>query len=248
MRHRVAHRKLGRKTAHRIATLRTLSSALFTHERVETTMGKAKELRSFAERLITRARKDSLHSRRLVARRLRDSIEEKLVQRLFDEIAPRFADRPGGYTRIVRTAPRRGDNAEMAIVELVERKEKAPPKAAETPARGRAKKGEAAKPETPEADGEPAKVAKAKTAKPTKGAKSARAAKPAKAAKPAEAGRAEKKAEPEAPAQPERPGKPGKPGKKEKAAKGKFQTAAGNAFRRFTGRKSDFKPKHEKGG
>jgi large subunit ribosomal protein L17 len=103
-----------------MATLQSLAAALFTHERISTTMGKAKELRSYAERLITRARKDSVHSRRLVAAELKD---RTLVKHLFDEIAPRFTDRPGGYTRIMRMVPRRGDSAEMAIIELVERRE-----------------------------------------------------------------------------------------------------------------------------
>lgn len=132
MRHRTAHRKLGRTTEHRIATLRNLASSLFVHERITTTLGKAKELRPFAEKLITQARIDTVHSRRLVARDLPD---RDLVKHLFDEVAPRFAERPGGYTRIIRAMPRRGDNADMAVVELVVRKEKekraAEPKAAD---------------------------------------------------------------------------------------------------------------------
>ncbi len=121
MRHRCANRKLGRTSEHRIATLRNLSAALIEHERITTTMGKAKELRPFAERLISRAQNDTIHSRRLVARDIQD---RDLVKRLFDEIAPRFSGRPGGYTRILRTMPRRGDAAEMAVVELVVRHEK----------------------------------------------------------------------------------------------------------------------------
>jgi large subunit ribosomal protein L17 len=121
MRHRVAHRKLGRKTEHRIATLRNLASSLFLHERIETTLFKAKDLRPFAERIISKARQDTVHSRRVVARHIHD---RELVKRLFSDIGPRFMDRPGGYTRILHTAPRRGDAAEMAIVELVVRKEK----------------------------------------------------------------------------------------------------------------------------
>ncbi len=117
MRHRWAHRKLGRTTEHRRALLRNLATALFQHERITTTLPKAKELRSYAEKLITRARRDTVHDRRLVARELRD---RTLVRHLFDEIAPRYAGRPGGYTRIVRLMTRRGDGAEMAIIELVE--------------------------------------------------------------------------------------------------------------------------------
>ena len=121
MRHRCANRKLGRTSEHRIATLRNLATALIEHERITTTMGKAKELRPYAERLITKAQQDTVHARRIVARDLHD---RDIVKRLFDEIAPRFSGRPGGYTRVLRTMPRRGDAAEMAIVELVVRKEK----------------------------------------------------------------------------------------------------------------------------
>ncbi|HHN74495.1 MAG TPA: 50S ribosomal protein L17 [Acidobacteria bacterium] len=120
MRHRWGYRKLGRKSEHRRATLRNLATALFVHERITTTLANAKELRSYAERLITRARNDSVHSRRIVARELHS---RTVVKHLFDEIAPRFADRPGGYTRIMKMMPRRGDNAEMAIIELVSRKD-----------------------------------------------------------------------------------------------------------------------------
>ncbi|MDH3285700.1 MAG: 50S ribosomal protein L17 [Acidobacteriota bacterium] len=120
MKHRAGHRKLNRTTEHRLATMRNLATALFTHERIKTTTPKAKELRSFAERLITKARKDSVHSRRLIARDLGD---RAVVKRLFDDIAPRYMDRAGGYTRILKLGPRRGDAAEMSIVELVARDE-----------------------------------------------------------------------------------------------------------------------------
>ena len=118
MRHRVAHRKLGRTTPHRIALLRNLTTALFERERIRTTLPKAKEVRPFAERLITLARRedDRLHARRLAARDIHD---RKIVKKLFDSIGPRFATRPGGYTRIMRLGPRQGDGAEMAILELV---------------------------------------------------------------------------------------------------------------------------------
>ncbi len=131
--HRVAHRKLGRKTEHRIATLRNLASALIEHERIETTLYKAKELRPFAEKLISRARHDSVHARRVIASTIHD---RDLVKRLFDDIAPRFIDRPGGFTRIMRTTTRKGDAAEMAIIELVVRKEKEAPKAPEGSPKG----------------------------------------------------------------------------------------------------------------
>ena len=118
MRHRVAHRKLGRTTSHRISLLRNLATALFERERIRTTLMKAKEVRPFAERLITLARRedDRLHARRLAARDIHD---RAVVKKLFDTIGARFATRPGGYTRILRLGPRRGDGAEMAILELV---------------------------------------------------------------------------------------------------------------------------------
>ena len=118
MRHRVHHRKLGRKTAHRIATLRTLATALFERERIQTTLMKAKELRPYAEKLITLAKRDDgkLHALRQVAADIRDGA---VVKKLFDTLGARFSSRPGGYTRILRLGPRKGDGAEMAIVELL---------------------------------------------------------------------------------------------------------------------------------
>ena len=125
MRHRVSHRKLGRVTEHRIAMLRNQAEALLRHERIETTMPKAKELRPFVERLITIAKRglaegaangQALHARRLV---LRDIQDRDVVGKLFDTIAPRFEGRPGGYTRILRIGYRRGDSAEVAQIELV---------------------------------------------------------------------------------------------------------------------------------
>lgn len=121
MRHRVAHRKLGRITPHRIALLRNLATALFESERIRTTLAKAKELRPFAERLITLAKREGepevrLHHRRQVARDIHDP---KIVRKLFDTLGARFIGRPGGYTRILRLGTRQGDGAEMAIVELI---------------------------------------------------------------------------------------------------------------------------------
>ena len=118
MRHRVAHRKLGRTTPHRLALLRNLATALFERERIRTTLAKAKELRPYAERLITLAKRDEdrLHARRLVLRDIRDP---KIVRKLFDSLGTRYADRNGGYTRILRLGARKGDAAEMAIVELL---------------------------------------------------------------------------------------------------------------------------------
>src|SRR5215472_4356353 len=113
MRHRVAYRKLGRLTPHRAALLRNLASALFERERIRTTLMKAKELRPYAEKLITLAKRDDdrLHARRLV---LRDIQDTQVVKKLFDSLGARFATRAGGYTRILRLGPRRSDGAEMA--------------------------------------------------------------------------------------------------------------------------------------
>jgi large subunit ribosomal protein L17 len=118
MRHNVAHRKLGRTTPHRIAMLRNMATALFERERIRTTLPKAKELRPFAEKLITLAKRenDRLHARRQAARHIQDPA---IVQKLFDTIGARFAGRPGGYTRILRLGTRHGDGAEMAYLELV---------------------------------------------------------------------------------------------------------------------------------
>jgi len=125
MRHRRAHRKLGRVADHRIAMFRNQAHALIKYEHIETTVPRAKELRPFVERLITIAKRGVaggdgngklLHARRLV---LRDLPDQAVVGKLFDTIAPRFAGRPGGYTRIIRLGYRRGDSAEVAQVELV---------------------------------------------------------------------------------------------------------------------------------
>src|SRR5215213_5090417 len=145
MRHRVAHRKLGRKTEHRIALLRNLCTSLIVHERLITTLPKAKELRPFAERVITLGKRAlasdapgaALHARRLAAgyfhagnsNRVPDGGYKRpqaprtagvlALEKLFDEIAARFVDRPGGYTRILKLGARKGDGAEMALIELV---------------------------------------------------------------------------------------------------------------------------------
>jgi len=125
MRHRNAHRKLGRDTSHRTALLRNQAEALLRHERIETTVPKAKELRPYVERLITIAKRGvkandpkgvSLSARRLV---MRDVLNETVVTKLFDQLAPRFMERAGGYTRILKLGHRRGDAAEMALIELL---------------------------------------------------------------------------------------------------------------------------------
>jgi len=125
MRHRVAHRKLGRVTEHRISLLRNQATALLRHEHIETTVPKARELRPFVERLITVAKrgiaagdaeKKLMNARRHVAQDLADV---KVVDKLFGEVAPRFQARLGGYTRLLKIGPRRGDSADMARIELV---------------------------------------------------------------------------------------------------------------------------------
>ena len=141
MRHRRDHKQLSRSTSHRKALLRNLVTALFTHERIETTVAKAKETRRLAERLITFAKRNDLHSRRLVARVVHG---ETIVKKLFDEIAPMYATRPGGYTRILKTRRRLGDNGEMGVLELV----KSPEQRAED--RRRKEEAAAAKAPAPE--------------------------------------------------------------------------------------------------
>jgi large subunit ribosomal protein L17 len=120
MRHLRDHRKLSRTASHRKALLRNLVTALFMHERIETTLAKAKEARRLAERLITFAKRNNLHSRRLCAAVL---YEPEAVQRLFDVIAPLYAAREGGYTRILKTRIRLGDAGQMGILELVKTRE-----------------------------------------------------------------------------------------------------------------------------
>ena len=116
MRHRKSGSKLGRTASHRKATLANLSMALFEHTSIKTTISKAKEARRTAERLITFAKRGDLHARRHVARTINDKI---ILRKLFDEIAPKYAERNGGYTRIISLGQRQGDGAELAILELV---------------------------------------------------------------------------------------------------------------------------------
>jgi large subunit ribosomal protein L17 len=116
MRHRNKGRQLSRTSTHRTAVLRNLATSLFRHERIETTTAKAKELRPYAERLITLARRGDTHSRRLAGRKIQD---RTVLGKLFDEIAPRYTERPGGYTRILKLGNRKGDAAEMSLIELV---------------------------------------------------------------------------------------------------------------------------------
>jgi large subunit ribosomal protein L17 len=171
MKHRVVGRRLDRTTEHRTAMFRNMVTSLLRHERIETTTPKAKELKRIADKIITLAKRGSPHHRRLANRDVRDV---EVLNKLFGPIAQRFAARPGGYTRLVRVGRRAGDNAEMAVIELVERT-------------AAATEGE----EQGEKAAKPAKAAKApkapKAEKPAKAAKAEKAEKPAKKAKKAKA-------------------------------------------------------------
>jgi large subunit ribosomal protein L17 len=116
MRHRLANKKLGRNSAQRKALLRSLVTSFLEKERINTTLAKAKALRPLAEKMITLAKKNSLHARRKV---LRFVYKKDVVKKLFEDIGPRFTERPGGYTRIIKTGQRAGDGAQLAIIELV---------------------------------------------------------------------------------------------------------------------------------
>lgn len=162
MRHAMRHRKLGRTSSHREALFRNQLQSLVVSERIITTLPKAKELRPIAEKVITRGKHGTVHDRRWALRWLND---RELVKKLFDDIAPRFAERPGGYLRIVKLGPRQGDGAEMAVLELVEREAVAAP--AEAPKEAKAKKEPKPKKEGPKKEG-PKKEGKEKEAKPKK--------------------------------------------------------------------------------
>ena len=118
MRHRVGHRKLQRTSSHRAALFRNMSAALIKHEQITTTVAKAKELRPYVEKLITLAKHGGLSNRRLAHARMLDDTQ---LKKLFDVLAPRYADRAGGYTRIVKAGIRLSDASPMAIIELVDR-------------------------------------------------------------------------------------------------------------------------------
>src|SRR5712691_1843923 len=162
MRHGMVHRKLGRTTSHRMAMFRNQLASLIAHERIVTTLPKAKELRPLIEKLVTLGKNDSVHARRQAARMVSD---DTLVGKLFDTLGPRFAERPGGYTRIIKLGARRGDSAEMAILEFVgytlPEEEKAAPSAAAATAPKR-------EPKRAEPKSEPAEAAPAAEEKPKK--------------------------------------------------------------------------------
>jgi large subunit ribosomal protein L17 len=180
MRHGMVNRKLGRTSAHRNALFRNQLASLIDRERIITTLPKAKELRPQIERLITLARTDSVHNRRQAIR----IVDEAMVTKLFGTLGPRFAERPGGYTRIIKLGPRRGDAAEMAILEFVDFKLDTDSAPEEAPAKG--KKAAAPKKE-PKAKAKPAAdedEEEAPKKKPAKKAAAPKKAAPAKA-KPA---------------------------------------------------------------
>ena len=122
MRHRKSGRKLNRTASHRKAMFANMAAALINHEQITTTLSKAKELRPFVDKLVTLAKRGDLHARRIAISRLRD---EAMVAKLFEAIAPRYEDRLGGYTRVLRAGFRYGDNAPVAVIEFIDRDESA---------------------------------------------------------------------------------------------------------------------------
>jgi len=130
MEHKVGNRKLQRDTAHRLAMLRNMVTSLLEHERIQTTVPKAKEARKMAEKVITLGKKGGLHNVRLAQRIVKD---REVLKKVFGELKTRYAERKGGYTRLVRAGFRRGDAADVAILELVDRPEAAPAATTEAP-------------------------------------------------------------------------------------------------------------------
>ena len=145
MRHRIGYNRLGRKAAHRQAMLKNMATSLFMHERIRTTTAKAKEVRKLAEKLITRAKVDTVHNRRIASQSIGD---KGVLAKLFVELGPRFETRPGGYTRVLKLGQRRGDGAEMAILELVEELEETTQRARKPEAPVEQSESEIAAPET----------------------------------------------------------------------------------------------------
>jgi len=161
MRHMKSGKRLGRNTSHRKAMMRNMVTSFFDHEKITTTDARAKELRKMAEKLITMARRGDLHSRRLVMQVVRDN---KVVAKLFDQIAPRYTERPGGYTRIIKLGHRSGDNASLSVIELVEEEFTAKPKKKKAPAKKSAKPVEPVVEEVPVEEEAPAEEAPAEEA------------------------------------------------------------------------------------
>ena len=178
MRHGMVNRKLGRTSSHRAAMFRNQLASLIENERIVTTLPKAKELRPLIEKLVTLGKNDSVHARRQASRVIAD---DGLIGKLFDTLGPRFTERPGGYTRIIKLGPRRGDAAEMAILEFVGYE----PKIEEAPAeqKGGAKKAAPKKEAPEEAEEAEEPKPKPKKAAPKKAAGAKKAAKPTAAPK-----------------------------------------------------------------
>ncbi len=191
MRHHLSGRQLSRNSSHRNAMFRNMATSLLRHETIRTTVPKAKELRRVVEPLITLAKDDTQAHRRLAFARLRDV---EIVEKLFGDLGPRFKTRPGGYTRILRMAPRPGDNADMALMQLVELSVPVEAQGADSADKGKSKDKKAKKAEATEAAPAPAKRTKEKKAEEKATQKAADAA--AKADKKA----AKKKAADEKPA------------------------------------------------
>ena len=183
MRHGMVNRKLGRTSSHRMAMFRNQLASLISNERIVTTLPKAKELRPLIEKLVTLGKNDSVHARRQAARIISD---DALVAKLFDTIGPRFSERPGGYTRIIKLGARRGDAAEMAILEFVGYELPTTEKAASAPSK---KASAAKKKEEPDAKAEASTEEKPKK----KPAPKKEAAPKKKAAVKDEGGKAKKK-------------------------------------------------------
>lgn len=173
MRHHMDHRQLSRTAAHRRALLRRLVTALFEHERIETTVAKAKEARRVAERMITYAKRNNLHSRRLVARVVQD---ETVAKKLFDTITPWYTTREGGYTRILKTRRRLGDAGELAILELVKTEEQ---REKDRQKRAAAAAAKAKEKEEKKKKGKAEEAAEEKAEKPEKPVKAEKAPEPA---------------------------------------------------------------------
>jgi len=180
MRHRVKGRKLGRTASHRLATMRAIATALFKHKKIKTTLAKAKEARTFVEPMITRAKQNSVHAKRLIFKDIKD---REVMNELFGDIIEKIGERKGGYTRIVKLGQRQGDAAQMAILELVDYNDMSAKKPAPK-AEAKEEKAEEVKSEEPKAE--------KKTSAKSKAAKKVTADKPAESEKEEKAPKAEK--------------------------------------------------------
>ena len=187
MHNRIGFNRLGRKPSHRKALHRNMVTSLIKHERIETTQAKAKEIRRTAEKLVTRAKVDSVHNRRIVAKTV---YEKDAVNKLFTEVGPRFASRPGGYTRILKLGKRSGDAAEMVILEFLGEDEKTEAKKTASKKKAAASKTAPKKKSEPKAEAEKPVEAEADVPKATgadDAAKATAAAEAAEAEAPADA-------------------------------------------------------------